>query len=66
LENPPDICRTSIYHKNLGEPKHIVINRTENKSFENVSTLLIKKPLILHAEEKWSHAKKNRIGLLIG
>jgi len=45
MDKPPDIGRTSIYNKHLGEPKHIVINRTDNKSFENVSPFLIKKTI---------------------
>ncbi|XP_030246511.1 uncharacterized protein LOC115565467 [Drosophila navojoa] len=66
---PPDINTTtkSIYTKyqNLNNPKYIVINRKDNKSFENVSPFLIKKTIDYTCGGEVDLCKKTRAGTLL-
>jgi len=65
MDKPPDISRTSIYNKHLGEPKYIVITRTDNKSFENVSPFLIKKTIDFACGGEVESCKNTRSGYLL-
>lgn len=60
---PPDINR--LFKSFNSEPKFININRTDNKTFENVSPFLIKKVIDYTCNGEVESCKKTRLGALL-
>lgn len=64
MSRPPDRHVTTI-NMITSEPKYIIINRTDNKTFENVSPFLIKKVVDYACNGAVETCKKTRSGTLL-